>query len=98
MSQVRGDYLEGSFRRPERPDGEIVRESPAERGLVLGAYPTSLAAVDGAVAAARRAQPAWARLSIGERGAALRRVKDAFASRTEDLARRIAIEIGKAIW
>jgi succinylglutamic semialdehyde dehydrogenase len=95
---ARGDYLDGRFRRPERPDGEIVRESPNGDGLRVGTFPTSLAAVDDAVEAARRAQPAWGRLPLGDRAAALARLKDAFASRGEGLARLVALEIGKALW
>jgi len=98
MLEVRGDYVAGRFRLPERPDGEIVRDSPAERGRRIGVFPTSVAAADEAVAAARRAQPAWGRLTLAERAFALGRLKDVLGARTEDLARLVALEVGKAIW
>jgi succinylglutamic semialdehyde dehydrogenase len=98
MVQARGDYVGGRFRLAAKPDGEIARESPAERGLRVGAFPTSLVAVDEAVAAARGAQPAWARLTVDDRGAALRRLKDAIRARADELAQTVALEVGKAIW
>jgi len=98
MVQARGDFIDGRFRGAERGDGEIARDCPAEPERRIGLFPTRLDAVDDAVAAARRAQPAWARRSILERAGALERMKDAIGARSDELARLVALEIGKAIW
>ncbi|HXY92754.1 MAG TPA: aldehyde dehydrogenase family protein [Acidimicrobiia bacterium] len=50
--------------------------------------------IDRAVAAARRAFPAWADLPPAERGARLRGVADALAARRDELAGIIAHEVG----
>ena len=55
-------------------------------------------AIDTAVTRARAAFPAWRDASLEERAAVLERFRDLAAERTEELARMIASEVGKAIW
>lgn len=50
--------------------------------------------VDRAVAAARQAQPAWARLSVGERGRVLLRVADALEAHAQELAELETVNVG----
>lgn len=53
--------------------------------------------LDEAVAAARRALPGWAALSVGERGAILHRVADVLVEHHEALAQLTTLEQGKPI-
>ena len=53
--------------------------------------------VDRAVAAARKAQPAWAALSVIERAQIMRKIHQIFLERAEPIARMITAEIGKTI-
>lgn len=57
----------------------------------------NLADVDAAVASARRAQPAWAALSVIERAQVMRRIHQLFLERAEPIAQMITAEIGKPI-
>ena len=57
----------------------------------------NLADVDAAVASARRAQPAWAALSVIERAQIMRRIHQLFLERAEPIAQMITAEIGKPI-
>jgi acyl-CoA reductase-like NAD-dependent aldehyde dehydrogenase len=73
---------------PARPR-DVVHEAPA----------ASLAQLDEAIAAARRAQPAWAARDLEERLAILTRAADAGAAAAtkHDLARLLAREHGKVL-
>jgi succinylglutamic semialdehyde dehydrogenase len=54
--------------------------------------------VDGAVAAARAAQPAWARAALAERIAVVQRYADIVKACAEEFAAIIARETGKPLW
>ena len=53
--------------------------------------------VDAAVAAAKRAQIAWARTTVAERAGVLTAAVDAIAERSEEISRWITTEMGKTI-
>jgi lactaldehyde dehydrogenase/glycolaldehyde dehydrogenase len=87
-------------------DGRFVEASGATpipvfnpaRGTVIAQIPDSpRAAVDEAVAAARRAQPGWARLTNSERAVYLRRIAGKIRDNQEALARTLSEEIGKLL-
>lgn len=73
-------------RNPARPDQVVWRgTSPVDHvGL--------------AVASARRALPAWARLGLEGRSRVLRRFQQLAAQRTDGLAGLICDEVGKVLW
>ncbi len=97
MLQV-ADYIAGAWRSPEDPDHELSRENPARASEEVFRCATSLAHVDEAVDAARRAQPAWDRLGFEARKAALAVFGAELAARKEQIARTIALEVGKPLW
>lgn len=73
--------------------------SPADPRDEIGRFPVAdAAAVDAAVARARAAFPAWRGAGLEARAAALRRFAALVRNRGEELARRIAREVGKALW
>ncbi|WP_211659338.1 aldehyde dehydrogenase family protein [Paracoccus indicus] len=75
----------------------IEVENPADE-TIIGTIPDGTPEdADRAVAAAMRAQPAWAALPAIERGRAVRRLAAKIADRAEDLARLITREQGKPI-
>jgi acyl-CoA reductase-like NAD-dependent aldehyde dehydrogenase len=78
-----------AVQNPARP-AEVVFEAPS-------ASPEQL---DAAVAAARRAQPAWAALDAEERFAVVRKAASAAGAAVEsgDLARLLTREHGKVLW
>ncbi len=73
--------------------------SPADPGDELGRFPVAdAAAVEAAVARARRAFPAWRDAGFEARAGVLRRFAELAAERVEDGARLVAREVGKALW
>jgi acyl-CoA reductase-like NAD-dependent aldehyde dehydrogenase len=80
---------------PRTPTDTITITDPAT-GQAVGTIPAGdPAEVDGAVRAARAAQPAWAATPPGERAAALKRVAAAVRSAAAELAERTTRESGK---
>jgi aldehyde dehydrogenase (NAD+) len=76
---------------------EVIEVVEAHTEEVIGRVPAATAAdVDAAVGSARQAfdQSEWPRLPVAERVAAVRRVVEAFAARTEEMARTISSENG----
>jgi len=94
----KGDYIFGSFLKPEAVDGYINGVNPGERSDVLGRFPFSESSVDNAVEYAAVGYRVWRRLSINDRAAAVHRFREQLVTHQEDLARAITREIGKPLW
>jgi len=94
----RGDLIDGRFTLPARVSGEIALEDPGDTRAQLGAFPFSVESVGHAVAASRRAWPAWRDAAPETRATILRRFGDALRADAERLARVIATEVGKPVW
>jgi succinylglutamic semialdehyde dehydrogenase len=77
----------------------LASVSPADPADEIGRFEVAAApAVDAAVARARRAFPAWRDAGVEARARVLRRFRDLARDKTEELARLIAREVGKALW
>lgn len=96
--EARGDFVDGRLALPERADGELVAVDPGDTRESLGAFPFAAESVERAVAAARRAWPAWRDATAELRSSALRRFGAALQSDGERLASVIAREVGKPLW
>ena len=72
-------------------------ENPAKRTPIADVPRAAAADVDRAVAAAQKAQPAWAKIVPRERGKLLLKIAEAFEARVEEMARTIALETGNAL-
>ncbi len=70
---------------------------PATGEVIARLHAATPAIVEQAVAAAREAQPAWARLKPVERGRILRRAADLLRERNEALSRLETLDTGKPI-
>lgn len=70
---------------------------PATAAPFVNAPLASLEDVDAAVAAARRAFPAWAATPVEQRAAAVLEIADAIESAKEDLAKLLSAEQGKPL-
>ena len=87
------NYVDGAWRDG---DGTFEVRSPIDRDIVLGRFARGTAAdVDEAVAAARRAQPAWAARPWRERVAIVKRAGDLISERLMSYSALMAIEVGK---
>lgn len=94
----KGDYVYGSFFKPEVVDGFLNGVNPGDRTDVLGRFPFSEASVDDAVDHAAIGARAWRRVSLGDRAAAIKRFRDQLARGQERVARLITRETGKPVW
>ncbi|MBH25129.1 MAG: N-succinylglutamate 5-semialdehyde dehydrogenase [Myxococcales bacterium] len=91
-------YINGRW-VPAADSSEVwVSRSPADGTDVLGEFAEDEAAVEEAIAAARRAWPAWDALGPERRAEHLRALASAFDARKEEVADRIAREVGKPRW
>jgi betaine-aldehyde dehydrogenase len=89
-------YIDGAY--VEDADGALLPAlHPATGQEIARLHAATAATVDMAVSAARRAQPAWARLKPVERGRILRRAADILRARNAELARLETLDTGKAI-
>src|SRR6516164_861832 len=78
--------------------GALLRvENPAKRSSVAEVPRGDAADVNGAVEAAVRAFPAWSKIAPRDRGRLLSRIADTLETRSEELARTIALETGNAL-
>jgi 1-pyrroline-5-carboxylate dehydrogenase len=88
LNFIEGDWREG--------DGMFELRSPIDTDIVVGRFAKATAAdVDRAVAAARRAQPAWAAKSWDERLAILRQAAETISERQFLYGAFMAYEVGK---
>jgi 1-pyrroline-5-carboxylate dehydrogenase len=87
------NYVDGAWREGA---SSFQVTSPIDRDLVLGSFAAGTAAdIDDAVAAARRAQPAWAATPWQERLTILRRAAELISDRLFEYAAVMSIEVGK---
>ena len=92
------DFIAGSWTEPKAPDGTIEDRSPADLSMQLGRYPWAVAQVDAAVAAARDAQRSFSAFPAQGRSQLVRRIGAVLKDREEELARAIALDVGKPLW
>jgi 1-pyrroline-5-carboxylate dehydrogenase len=84
----------GGADRPAEVTFEL--RTPIDRSCVLGRFPEATPAeVDGAIAAAKRAFPAWKRTPPAERNRLLRRAAELIAQRVYEIGAAVALEVGK---
>ena len=97
MSPTERFYIDGAFVAPLSDERSAVINPATEEPVATIAL-GSTADVDRAVAAARRAFPAFAATSVAERLALFERIVAAFTRRREDLARAVTAEMGAPRW
>lgn len=94
----KGDYVFGSFVKPEQVDGYINATNPGDRSDVLGRFPFSTRSVDDAVNFAAQGAQKWRRVGLNDRAAAVRRFREQLHVAQEPLARLVTRENGKPLW
>ncbi|MGZ6142753.1 MAG: aldehyde dehydrogenase family protein [Myxococcales bacterium] len=86
------DFIAGQWISPRAPDGELTNRSPADLSSVLSRHPWAVSQVDAAVAAARSAFTGEPRVQL------VRDIGAVLKKREEELARAIALDVGKPLW
>ena len=94
----KGDYVYGSFFKPESVDGYINGVNPGDRADVLGRFPFSESSVDEALDYAGIGVRTWKRISVADRAASIRRFRDNLLRYLEPTARLVTRETGKPLW
>ncbi|GDX78680.1 N-succinylglutamate 5-semialdehyde dehydrogenase [Deltaproteobacteria bacterium] len=94
----RGDYIWGSFLKPEQVDGYLNATNPGDRRDVLGRFAFSVRSVDDAVESAAKGTRAWRKVGLMERAAAVQRFRDQLAEQAEPIAQLLVRESGKPLW
>jgi lactaldehyde dehydrogenase/glycolaldehyde dehydrogenase len=96
MQAIYNDYVGGKFLTGEKePTLEVF--NPADQKSLARVSIASAGTVDAAVEAARKAQPAWAKLPAIERAKGLRQISAKLREHRERLARIITLEQGKVL-
>lgn len=93
-----GDYINGEFIKPDRADGEFTDVSPGNLKDEVMHLEYRYDHVHAATRAAKEAFVPWARLSQEKRNEYLRRLKEIYISRTDEIAHTISRETGKPLW
>ncbi|MEL6347364.1 MAG: aldehyde dehydrogenase family protein [Myxococcota bacterium] len=94
----RGDYVYGSFFKPETIDGYINGVNPGDRADILGRFPFSESSIDEAVEYAVLGARTWRRVELDERLQRIRRFRDHLSRFQERTARLVSRETGKPLW
>jgi succinate-semialdehyde dehydrogenase/glutarate-semialdehyde dehydrogenase len=89
-------YVDGAWKKAD--SGASIPVTDPATGAVLGSVPKFLGAeTREAIAAAKRAFPAWAAKTAGERAGVLRRWNDLMLANADDLALIMTLEQGKPL-
>ena len=99
VAEIRDEYplILGGEVVATSADGVMSAVAPGTGAVVAEVPLAGPAIVDRAVSVAKAAQPAWAALSVAERGAYLRRFADALRADSERLARIDALDSGNPL-
>ena len=93
-----GDFINGRWIQPTRPDGQFKDISPADLNDVIDQFTFKYDHVEEACAAAKKAFLPWAQKSIEERKQFLLRLKDVFEKNVDEMAKAISRDTGKPLW
>lgn len=93
---MKRNYIEGRWIDSDGPTW--VSRSPADADDVLGEFAEDVQAAELAIAAARRAQPAWEALGVAGRRAHLDRFGQELNNRHTAITDVMAREVGKPAW
>ena len=96
--KVRGDFINGRFRRPRGAAQRIVSRDPGDVGYRIGTFPSFPEHADAALGAASEASAGWARRDAAERVDLLRKFAAEVVNQRHRLKRLIAVESGKPLW
>lgn len=92
------DLIAGRWADPPSPEGVLENRSPADLSVVLGLHAYARSQVDAAVEAAAEAQRALRDRPMAERVQLVRDIGAVLKRREEELARAIALDVGKPLW
>jgi succinylglutamic semialdehyde dehydrogenase len=92
------DFIAGSWAAPRQADGVLENRSPADLSAVLSRHEWAAGQIGVAVAAARDAWRKFSETPVHERARLVRSIGEVLKRREEELARAIALDVGKPLW
>lgn len=96
--QYKGDYIGSEFVTGRSEDEAWEIQSPADFTDKVFRPKAFYGHVDKAVEAAKKAHKGWNHLSLDERSQHLKKIKEVFQKRSEEMAVLISRETGKPLW
>ena len=94
MQHFGSNFIDGAWVEPTTPGRRELVNPTTEEVFATVASGSGVEEVNAAVAAAKRAFPAYSRASIGERIELIDRIIDAYSKRVDEFADTIAQEVG----
>ena len=96
--KVLGDYINGQFLRPRRPNHKIISVDPGDAGYRIGSFPVYDEHPNMALLAARNAFDDWAQRDLSQRVDLLRKFSAEVVNLREEFRDLISAETGKPLW
>ncbi|MBI4040907.1 MAG: aldehyde dehydrogenase family protein [Deltaproteobacteria bacterium] len=93
-----GDYLDGQFKLPKEPSGEIESINPGNLKDPLGRFSYCFSHVDQAVASAQQAFETWRKSSLKDRASCFTKLTSEIKAHEDELSILISRETGKPLW
>lgn len=103
MYNLKGNYFNNEYVQPittgpHATDIYINRESPADTSLLLWKLPIEYTNIDDIVDSAVKGYQTWRNTSVEERISYLRKYQENLKEKSEEIAKAIALEVGKPLW
>ena len=97
--KLKGDFFDGQWHSPTTPPNETLKkQSPADLSVTLWEAQVWHAHTDAVVESAIKGFETWRKLSFEERSVYIRRYQEAVKKRGDQIAERLAWEVGKPLW
>ena len=97
--KLKGDFFDGQWHSPSTPPNETLKkQSPADLSVTLWEAHVWHSHTDAVVESAVKGFESWRKLSFEERSVYIRRYQEAVKKRGDQIAERLAWEVGKPLW
>ena len=93
----KGDYIYGSFIKPELINGYIKSSNPSNKETLIGQYFFSYSSVSQAIAYAKASQSLWQKKSIEHRAKPIQKLQEDIVKNHQFITKTISLESGSPI-
>ena len=90
----KGDYIYGSFIKPEMINGYIKSSDPSNKDVLIGQYLFSYSSVSQAIAYAKASHPQWQKKSIENRTIPIQKLQEDIVKNHQFITKTISLESG----
>lgn len=96
--QLKGDYFNSRFHRPDSAQENIKKLSPSDLSETLWEAGIYYEHIDRVVESAQKGFETWRKLSFEDRIIYLKKYQEAVRLRKDEIATALALEVGKPLW